>query len=136
MLVWGQSGGPPACHCDEKPHATLKTQWKKYDEQQKVQCRLIYSAIMKYPFLADMSSSGGLLADSWYGRVERGDPAEGGYAPVEGYALCIDACHAVEGSALSWDVCKAIECDALLVMMSARSISARGGIPAPYSMVA
>ena len=55
--------------------------------------------------------------------VERGNPAEGGYAAVEGYALSMDVCHAVEGYALS-------------VMMSARSISARGGIPAHDSTVA
>jgi len=59
--------------------------------------------------------------------VERGNPAAGGYAAVEGYALSWNVCHAVEGYALSWDVCKAVEGYALSFMMSARSISARGG---------
>ena len=64
---------------------------------------------MQYPLLGDISSSGGLPADPWYGGVERGHLAKGGYAAVEGYALSWNVCHAVEGYALS-------------VMMSARSI--------------
>ena len=55
--------------------------------------------------------------------VERGNPAEGGYAAVEGYALSWNVCHAVEGYALSF-------------MRYARSISARRGIATHDSTVA
>ena len=53
--------------------------------------------------------------------VERGNPAEGGNAAVEGYALSWDVCHAVEGYALSWDVCEIDICKGgVLLLMTAR----------------
>ena len=130
MLVWGQSEGPRHAIAiknhilRQKPSGKNTPNGKSYyaalypPRSCNIHCTRISARQGGCPLIRGTVR---LLSG-----VERGNPAEWGYAAVEGYALSWNVCHAVEGYALSWDVCEAVEGYALSVMMSARSISARG----------